>query len=168
MRLYDGQPLAYLLMLCDELQCWDRASYGQNSRSGIYAFDFDMEFPADGGMRFIYYYDKAYESKVLSAKAYRDMLLDGYTKKSGAVRKDRSKFIDDVDEIIAVKDVAPTFEPNVKLPDPSDIIEVRLEEKKKNGAVFVRQQLSEPLRFRAGAQRTICGRKNRGRNEKSF
>lgn len=137
LRLCDGQPLSYLLMLCDELQCWDRASYGQNSRSGIYAFDFDMEFSQEGGIRFIYYYDKAYEGKVLSAKAYRDMLHDGYTKKSGAVRKDRSKFADDIDEIIAVKNVVSTFEPNVRLPDPSDIIEVRLEEKKKKTGLYL-------------------------------
>ena len=26
-------PLAWLLMLCDELQCWDRTAYGRNSRS---------------------------------------------------------------------------------------------------------------------------------------
>jgi hypothetical protein len=137
LRLDDGQPLSYLLMLCDELQCWDRASYGQNSRGGIYAFDFDMEFPAEGGMRWVYFYDMAYESKVLAAKAYRDMLHDGYTKKSGAVRKDRSKFVDDIDEIISVKDVVPSFEPNVKLPDPSAIIDVRLEDKKKKTGLYL-------------------------------
>ncbi len=137
LRIEDGQPLAYLLMLCDELQCWDRTSYGQNSRSGIYPFDFDMEFPESGGMRWIYYYDRTYESKVLSAKSYRDMLRDGYTKKSGAVRKDRSKFVDDIDEIISVKDVIPTFEPNVKLPDPSSVIDVRIEEKQKRTGLYL-------------------------------
>ncbi len=137
LRLSDGQPLAYLLMLCDELQCWDRASYGQNSRSGIFAFDFDINFSTEGGVRFVYYYDKTYESKVLSAKSYRDMLYDGYTKRSGAVRKDRSKFVDDIDEIIAVKDVVPSFEPNVKLPDPGHIIDVRIEEKQKRTGLYL-------------------------------
>ncbi len=137
LRLSDRQPLAYLLMLCDELQCWDRASYGQNSRSGIYAFDFDMDFSPAGGMRWIYYYDKTYESKVLSAKSYRDMLYDGYTKKSGAVRKNRSKFVDDIDEIIAIKDVIPFFEPDVKLPDPSHIIDVHIEEKQKRTGLYL-------------------------------
>ena len=137
LSLSDGQPLAYLLMLCDELQCWDRASYGQNSRSGIYAFDYDIEFLPDGSMRWIYFYDKAYESKVLSAKAYRNMLRDGYTKKTGAVRKERSKFTDDIDEIISVKDVVPSFEPDVKLPDPSAVIDVRLIEKKKKTGLYL-------------------------------
>jgi len=136
LRLSDGQPLAYLLMLCDELQCWDRASYGQNSRSGIYAFDFDMEF-TDTGMRWIYYYDKTYESKVLSAKCYKDMLHDGYVKKSGAVRKDRSKFVDDIDEIICVRDIVPGYEPDVEVPDPSDVIEVQIEEKQKKTGLYL-------------------------------
>jgi hypothetical protein len=137
LRLSDGQPLAYLLMLCDELQCWDRTSYGQNSRAGIYAFDFDMEFSAGGGMRWIYFYDKTYEGKVLAAKSYRDMLYDGYAKKSGAVRKERSKFADDIDEIIAIKDVVPDFEPDVRLPDPSHVIEVRIEEKTKKTGLYL-------------------------------
>lgn len=135
--LSDGQPLSYLLMFCDELQCWDRASYGQNSRSGIYAFDFDMEFPADGGIRLIYYYDKTYKDKVLSAKSYKDMLYDGYIKKSGAVRRNRSKFVDDIDEIIAVKDVVPSFEPNINLPDFSKVIGVCIEEKQKKTGLYL-------------------------------
>ncbi len=137
LRLNDGQPLAYLLMLCDELQCWDRTSYGQNSRGGIYAFDFDCEFPAEGGMRWHYFYDKTYENKVLAAKSYKDMLHDGYTKKSGAVRKDRSKFIDDIDEIVSVKDVIPAFEPDVRSADSGDIIKVTIEDKHKKKGLYL-------------------------------
>lgn len=36
------QPLAYLLMLCDELQCWDRAPYGEISRKQELAWDIDI------------------------------------------------------------------------------------------------------------------------------
>ena len=78
LRLNDGQPLAYLLMLCDELQCWDRASYGQNTRSDIYAFDFDMVFPSEDSVTWTF--DNAYEDRALGSKAYRNMLTDGYTK----------------------------------------------------------------------------------------
>lgn len=136
LRLADGQPLAYLLMLCDELQCWDRASYGQNSRGGIYAFDFDMDF-SDGGMHWTYYYDKAYRKNVLTAKSYKDMLRSGYTKKSGAVREKRSKFVDDIDEIISVRDVMPRFEPDVTKPDPSKMIDVVLEDKQKKTGLYL-------------------------------
>ncbi len=136
LRLSDGQPLAYLLMLCDELQCWDRTSYGQNSRSGIYPFDFDMTI-TDGGMRWQYFYDKTYEENIAKAKSYRDMLSDGYTKKSGAVRQGRSKFVDDIDEIVSVKDVVAGFEPSVHLPDPSGVIEMAIEEKKKKTGLYL-------------------------------
>lgn len=134
--LYDGQPLAYLLMLCDELQCWDRTSYGQNSRGGIFAFDFDMDF-TDSGMHWKYYFDKTYEEKAVNAKAYKDMLCSGYTKKSGAVRKDRSKFVDDIDEIISLKDMVPTFESDVKKPDTSQVISVSIVEKKKKTGLYL-------------------------------
>ena len=136
LHLSDGQPLCYLLMLCDELQCWDRASYGQNSRSGIYAFDFDLTFSAEG-MRWVYYYDQCYETKVLAAKSYQDMLYQGYKKKSGAVRNNRSKFVDDIDEIISVKDIVAAFEPNVNAPDTSEIVEVRIEIKQKRTGLYL-------------------------------
>ena len=29
-------PLAYMLMLCDELQCWDRTAYGRNSKKELH------------------------------------------------------------------------------------------------------------------------------------
>lgn len=29
-------PLAYMLMLCDELQCWDRTDYGRNSKKELH------------------------------------------------------------------------------------------------------------------------------------
>lgn len=136
LHLSDGQPLCYLLMLCDELQCWDRASYGQNSRSGIYAFDFDLMFSAEG-MRWVYYFDQCYETKVLAAKSYQDMLYHGYKKKSGAVRNNRSKFVDDIDEIICLRDIVPAFEPNVNAPDTSDIVEVRIEKKRKRTGLYL-------------------------------
>lgn len=136
LRLSDGQPLAYLLMLCDELQCWDRASYGQNSRGGIFACDFDITF-SDGSMRWTYFFDKTYEAKVLVAKSYRDMLYEGYRKRSGAVREGRSKFVDDIDEIVALADVIATFEPDTSRPDPSGTINVVVERKKKRTGLYL-------------------------------
>ncbi len=37
-------PLAYMLMFCDEMQCWDRTAYGRNSRNKLYPMDCDFEF----------------------------------------------------------------------------------------------------------------------------
>ena len=35
----ERHPLAFLLMLCDEIQCWDRTSYGKSSRGELHPFD---------------------------------------------------------------------------------------------------------------------------------
>lgn len=37
-------PIAYLLMLCDELQCWDRIAYGRNSRRELHPFGCRFDF----------------------------------------------------------------------------------------------------------------------------
>ena len=37
-------PLAYLLMLCDELQCYDRTAYGRNSKIELHPMDCNFEF----------------------------------------------------------------------------------------------------------------------------
>ncbi len=136
LRLDDGQPLSYLLMLCDELQCWDRASYGQNSRGGIFAFDFDLTFE-DESMQWTYFFDKTYENKVYAAPSYQNMLCDGYRKRSGAVREGRSKFVDDIDEIVSLSDVIKGFEPNTSLPDESGTIRVAIERKQKRTGLYL-------------------------------
>ena len=136
LSLHDGQPLSYILMLCDELQCWDRASYGQNSRGGIYAFDFDMDFE-DGSPRLTYYYDTAYESDVRAASSYKNMCMDGYTKRSGAVRIGRSKFMDDIDEIVCIADAVAGFESDTSKPENSGVITVALEEKQKRTGLYL-------------------------------
>lgn len=136
LRLTDGQPLAYLLMLCDELQCWDRASYGKSNRGGIYPFDFDIAF-AGGGMQWTYFFDSTFAEDVRQAKTYHDVLIEGYTKKSGAVREGRSKFADDIDEIVSLADVVPAFEPDTSKPDPSGIVGAVLEKKQKKTGLYL-------------------------------
>lgn len=39
----DGHPLAYLLILCDELQCWDRQAFGLSSRKDPLAWNAEFE-----------------------------------------------------------------------------------------------------------------------------
>jgi hypothetical protein len=51
-----SQPLAYLLMLCDELQCWDRAPYGEASKLQELAWDMDIEFN-NGKITLNYYFE---------------------------------------------------------------------------------------------------------------
>lgn len=50
-------PLAYMLMFCDELQCWDRTAYGRNSRSKLYPMDCEFIFRKNA-MKAVFLFDK--------------------------------------------------------------------------------------------------------------
>lgn len=56
-----SQPLAYLLMLCDELQCWDRAPYGKVSRKQELAWDIDI-FADDEKISLVYFFEEGKEA----------------------------------------------------------------------------------------------------------
>ena len=56
-------PLAYMLMLCDELQAWDRTSYGRNSRKELHPMDFELTFNKNEIVA-KYFFDKAEKSKM--------------------------------------------------------------------------------------------------------
>ncbi|MBE7006771.1 MAG: hypothetical protein E7424_06460 [Ruminococcaceae bacterium] len=69
-------PLAYLLMLCDELQCWDRASYGRNTRQEAHPFNAEFDF-SKGQINAIYVYDTDEWEKI---DQYKDKYI-GYLQK---------------------------------------------------------------------------------------
>lgn len=75
-------PLAWLLMLCDELQCWDRAAYGRNSRTQLQPMGADFDF-SDGRMMVSYLFDEDEQEKI-------DAYLEQYVawKHSGRVGKE--------------------------------------------------------------------------------
>ena len=56
-------PLAWLLMLCDELQCWDRVAYGRNSRTELHPMAADFDFSC-GAISAVYAYDSEEQSKI--------------------------------------------------------------------------------------------------------
>lgn len=56
-------PLAYMFMLCDELQCWDRAAYGRNSKKELHPMGCAFDF-SDDNIRAVYLFDKKEMSKV--------------------------------------------------------------------------------------------------------
>lgn len=65
-------PLAFMLMLCDELQCWDRTSYGRNSRTELHPMDCRFSFREDG-IQAVYLYDEAEKDKIVRfEKRYRE------------------------------------------------------------------------------------------------
>ena len=56
-------PLAWMLMLCDELQCWDRTAYGRNSRTELHPMAVDFDFTG-GKIRACYAYDIEAKEKI--------------------------------------------------------------------------------------------------------
>ncbi len=56
-------PLAWLLMLCDELQCWDRTAYGRNSRTELHPMAADFHFSGNA-IHSVYHYDLEEKKKI--------------------------------------------------------------------------------------------------------
>lgn len=56
-------PLAWLLMLCDELQCWDRTAYGRNSRTELHPMAADFHFSGNA-IHAVYHYDIEERTKI--------------------------------------------------------------------------------------------------------
>ena len=109
-------PLAYLLMLCDELQCWNRTSYGRNSRTELHPMDCKFRF-SDGKIEANYIYDKNEERKIkeyekdhsegkkdedgkpVKLKSYSEMYVSDEEQKAGK----KSSFLSDIEKIIDVQ-----------------------------------------------------------------
>ena len=56
-------PLAFLLMLCDELQCWDRTAYGRYSRTELHPMSARFDF-GGGKISATYIYDREEKPKI--------------------------------------------------------------------------------------------------------
>ncbi|MCR5412286.1 MAG: hypothetical protein K6E76_04870, partial [Patescibacteria group bacterium] len=105
-------PLAWLLMLCDELQCWDRTSYGQNSRGEVHPFDCELKFNKNI-ITATYIFDKdMYTDK-------KGNLKDEYVGKKGTYnklellpKKGKSSFLEDIENIISINGDASFDGPN--------------------------------------------------------
>ncbi len=67
-------PLAYLLILCDELQVWDRRAYGKTSKRKPIAWDVKLDISANE-IRAIYYYEDKNENfeKISNGKLVKDI-----------------------------------------------------------------------------------------------
>ena len=93
----DKHPLAYMLMLCDELQCWDRTAYGQNSRQELHPMWCEFEFDGDQ-IRALYQFDPQLEWKKAGAKGtYSKMQVEG-----PQMPGTKPKFVTDIEEIVAL------------------------------------------------------------------
>ena len=92
----DEHPLAYLLMLTDELQCWDRTSYGQNSRREFHAYDCSLEFSEDG-VRAVYLFDSRQKEK---ADLLGSEVRGTYAKMINKTTDGTPKFQSDIEDIL--------------------------------------------------------------------
>ena len=59
----DMHPLAWLLLLCDELQCWDRTAYGRNSRKELHPMTVEFDF-SENRISARYLYDEKEQAKI--------------------------------------------------------------------------------------------------------
>lgn len=112
-------PLAYMLMLCDELQCWDRTAYGRNSKKELHPMGCMFDF-SNNHIKAVYLYDEKEMAKVNRFKdAYIEWLQNPDGKKSPALKAYSGMFIkkngicdfqDDIERIVDLKDIGLTVE----------------------------------------------------------
>ena len=114
----DVHPLAWMLMFCDELQCWDRTAYGRNSRTELHPMAAVFDF-SDGAISAIYYYDEDEQEKIDQFKlAYRAWEKSGepgtaprlkaYSDMAGK----EERFSRDIEKIVDTTDIQLTVVPS--------------------------------------------------------
>ena len=113
-------PLSYLLMLCDELQCWDRISYGRNSRTEFHPMGCEFTF-RENGIQAVYLYDEAESDKVMRFKekydAYSGDKKDAPKLKAYSEMVNDNKFLKGIQTILDLKEIK--LEVDVRL-QPAD------------------------------------------------
>ncbi|MBQ6260704.1 MAG: hypothetical protein IJK59_05590 [Firmicutes bacterium] len=119
----DLHPLAFLLMLCDELQCWDRTAYGRNSRTELppMAAEFDL---SEGRISAVYYFDEEEQEKIDAFNSqYRQWeeggeaggapRLKAYSDMAGK----EQKFAADIKKIVDLSDMPLAVSPKIRRAD---------------------------------------------------
>ncbi|MCR4655246.1 MAG: hypothetical protein K5770_03340 [Lachnospiraceae bacterium] len=74
-------PLAYMLMLCDELQCWDRTSYGRDSKKQLHASNCEFIYKEDGTVCATYIFDADKTAVTFSDSGKIRSVISGTLKK---------------------------------------------------------------------------------------
>ena len=103
-------PLAWLLMLCDELQCWDRTAYGRNSRTELQPMAAEFDFSGNR-ISVTYLYDEEERDKIdefeaaleawkQNGKRGEEPRLKAYSDMAG----ERKRFSGDIEKIVDTAD----------------------------------------------------------------
>lgn len=118
-------PLAYLLMLCDELQCWDRTAYGRNSRTELHPMAANFDF-SKNAIHVTYYFDEEEKTKIDDYKT-KQRLWENEGKigteprlKAYSDIANKQRFVADINKIVKLTDLPLTVEVALRSPD-SDI-----------------------------------------------
>lgn len=107
-------PLAFVLMLCDELQCWDRVAYGKNSKLELHPMDCKFDF-SDNSIKAVYCFDKTEEYKIKSfiakfnewskTKSGDAPKLKAYSGMYLKEENGKSSFVNDIERIVDLSDI---------------------------------------------------------------
>ena len=113
-------PLSWLLMLCDELQCWDRTAYGRNSRTELHPMGAHFDF-SNNALKAVYYYDKEEQEKINDFKVKYNAWESGgevgeapRLKAYSDMAEKEQRFKVDIEHIIDTSIIPLTIEPNTK------------------------------------------------------
>ena len=119
----EEHPLAFLLMLCDELQCWDRTAYGRNSRTELHPMAADFDF-SNNAIHAVYYYDKDEQEKIDAFKVrYRKWEDDGEEGKAPRLKaysdmaEKEQRFASDIEKIVELTKLPLTVVPDTRTVD---------------------------------------------------
>lgn len=74
-------PLAYMLMLCDELQCWDRIAYGRNSKKELHPMGCTFDF-SDNRIKSVYLFD---EKEMAKINGFKDSYIEWLQNPKGKI-----------------------------------------------------------------------------------
>ena len=103
-------PLAYLLMLCDELQCWDRTAYGRNTRTELHPMTAEFDF-GRGAIHALYCFDAEESEKIGTFEAeYRKWENGGQAGKPPRLKaysdmaEKEQRFRTDIEKIVDLSD----------------------------------------------------------------
>ena len=119
-------PLAFMLMLCDELQCWDRTAYGRNSRTELHPMDVRFCFTA-GSIKAEYLFDSEEQDKIQRYEEdYRNWIDSGREgnaprlKAYSDMASDSNKFVSDIKKVVDLSDLDLEVSVKTEVPDRSN------------------------------------------------
>ena len=101
-------PLAFMLMLCDELQCWDRTAYGRNSKLELHPMGCEFDFSSEE-IKATYLFDEKEKGKIDEyIKAYKEKRtkkLKAFSSMYNVNDDGINEFQEDIERIVNLKDI---------------------------------------------------------------